>query len=85
MPCTCAKKDPDMVWTNKWWKTKTVNYEYIVYNTEWEAVHSWIKVWKILEGTKGNNYYGSTFVCLDMYHLIRERIMETKATLLEEK
>lgn len=78
-----------MVWMSKWWKNKTVDYEYVVYNMEWEAVRSWIKriVWKeILEGTKGKNCYGSKFVCLDRYHLIRKRIMETKkAKLLEEK
>lgn len=68
MLCTCAEKDPDMVWMSKWWKNKTVDYEYIVYNMEWEAARSWIKriVWKeILEGTKGKNCYGSKFVCLD--------------------
>lgn len=41
---------------------------------------------KILEGTKGKNYYGSTLVCPDRYHLIRERVMETrKVTLLKKE
>jgi len=33
---------------------------------------------EIFQGTKGKNCYGSTFICLDRYHMIRERIMETK-------
>ena len=40
---------------------------------------------KILEGTKGKNYYGSTFVCLDRYHLMRESYGNKKSDTVKKE
>lgn len=78
---------PQCEWTNDG-KSKTVGYGYIGYNMEREAAHSSAErtVWKdILEGTKGKKCYGSTFVCLDRYHLARDRIRGKKRQHFEKK